>query len=846
MKYKDKIIIYIYSIMTAKELSDDGYTLFNVDSKKLPVYNGFGIKGWNNMSHNDLKKRINFSKEMFGMRMGKQGNGKHILSLDFDCCKKVKGSASYIPCEETADLFTSYIWATAEAEGHAGIFDSSTDGNNNVLIDYSNCPKLITLLKELDTAKINYLGLEILIGGHQVIPPTMTTCKYAGKCLRGRKFWTDKPFYVIPDENDKVCGYINKMISKSFIETNKNIVCNKDEKKRKYQKVEHTKETKNEETKTEEKNTELLDMISIEYWDDFNSWKKIMWAMKNEGYAKAVAEKYSMKSASFDVDGFNNVWDKSPSNINITQGTINYYARESDESKYCEYINRQIFNSKKNLEFIENRTDKGFADVIIALLGDDIVYTEGNELYVCYKSFWRKDDGMVMNIAQKKVIKLCDDYMVQLSFQRNQVLEDEGKVKEYSDKMKEVLKTISAISTSSKLKSILEQMKIALKDRQKNVEFDSYTPDIFCFNNIAYNLDTGKEYQVKKKDYITMRAGYDYEPPTDEEIKNISDIFDSVFPDDEMKKTYISILRTGLTGHRQEKLFMANGGGRNGKGLINELMMDCAGSYGHKLNISVLTEKIKSGANPEVNNLHHKRWVVSNEPNDNESILAGNVKRLTGDDVIDARGLYSSNGKTKLALTLVLELNKMINLQGRVDDAVVERLVGVRFPNFFTNDQEQLDNNPNAKKGNPFYKKHEFRIKYKHALFKFLLDSPNELYICAKAKNDTREYLLDNDDMYNWFIDNYEKTDDKTAFIKIKTIYDLWKTSDLYNNMSKSSKRKANMKNFKQNHILDNNEMKKYYIEDSSRMVGEKKITIKRSLVGWKEKTECMIDTSEE
>ncbi len=341
MKYKDKIIIYIYSIMTAKELSDDGYTLFNVDSKKLPVYNGFGIKGWNNMSHNDLKKRINFSKEMFGMRMGKQGNGKHILSLDFDCCKKVKGSASYIPCEETADLFTSYIWATAEAEGHAGIFDSSTDGNNNVLIDYSNCPKLITLLKELDTAKINYLGLEILIGGHQVIPPTMTTCKYAGKCLRGRKFWTDKPFYVIPDENDKVCGYINKMISKSFIETNKNIVCNKDEKKRKYQKVEHTKETKNEETKTEEKNTELLDMIDIKDWNKFNDWKKIMWAMKSEGYARAVAEKYSMKSYKFSVEGFNNVWDKSPSNINITQGTINHYARKGDESKYYEYMNKQ-------------------------------------------------------------------------------------------------------------------------------------------------------------------------------------------------------------------------------------------------------------------------------------------------------------------------------------------------------------------------------------------------------------------------------------------------------------------------------------------------------------------------
>lgn len=823
--------------MDAKTLSDEGYTLFNVDDTKKPVYNGFGIVDWMKMSHKDLKRRINFNKEMFGMRLGKQGNNKYILSLDFDCCKKVTGQ--YVEDKSTIDLFQRYIDMVGDREG---MFSSSTQGNFNVLIDYTNTTILKEMILKQTLNKIvqKGVGLELLIGGNQVIPPTMTKCKLSNKYIQPRSFMTDVAFKVIQDD-DPVCEFIMNYI-KCSVQSNEN-----NTKKRKYQNVEQTQETKNTVIKTEEKDTELLDIISIDCWDDFHIWKKLIWAMKNEGYTKEVARKYSMKSVSkFDEEGFNNIWDKSPSSISLTQGTINHYARESDESKYCQYINKQIFNNKRKLDFIENKTDKGFADVIISLLGDDLVYTENNELYVCHKSFWRKDDGMVMNIAQKKVIKLCDDYMVQLSFQRNQVLEDEGKVKEYSDKMKEVLKAISAISTSSKLKSILEQIKIALKDRQKNIEFDSYTPHVFCFNNVAYNLDTGEEYQVKKKDYITMRAGYDYEPPTDEDVKTISDIFDSVFPDDEMKKTYISILRTGLSGHRQEKLFMANGGGRNGKGLINELMMDCVGLYGHKLNISILTEKIKSGANPEVNNLNHKRWVVSNEPNDNESILAGNIKRLTGDDVIDARGLYSSNGKTKLALTLVLELNKMINLQGRVDDAIVERLVGVRFPNFFTNDKGELETNPNAKKGNPYYKTHDFRIKYKHALFKFLLDSEKELYVCQKAKNDTREYLLDNDDMYNWFIDNYEKTDDKTAFIKLKTIYAFWKVSDLYNNMSKASKRKANMKNFKQDHIIDNNELKKYYVEDSSRMIDNKKINFKNCIVGWKVKSECMIYTEEE
>jgi len=53
------------------------------------------------------------------------------------------------------------------------------------------------------------------------------------------------------------------------------------------------------------------------------------------------------------------------------------------------------------------------------------------------------------------------------------------------------------------------------------------------------------------------------------------------------------------------------------------------------------------------------------------------------------------------------------------------------------------------------------------------------------------------------------------------------------------------MKNFKQNYIIDNNEMKKYYVEDSTKMIDGKKVALKICLVGWRLKTECMIDTSD-
>jgi phage/plasmid-associated DNA primase len=301
-----------------------------------------------------------------------------------------------------------------------------------------------------------------------------------------------------------------------------------------------------------------------------------------------------------------------------------------------------------------------------------------------------------------------------------------------------------------------------------------------------------------------------------------------------------------LSGVRQEKLFMANGGGRNGKGLLNELMMECVGFYGQKLNMCVITDKIKGGANAEVSNLHKKRWVVANEPNDDEIIKTGNIKRLTGDERIDARGLYKDGKQpTILCLTFVIELNKMIALQGRIDDAIVERLVKVDFTSFFTTNEYQLKHNPNAKLGNPDYKSQWWKAEYRHAFFKYLLDSPTELYICEEAKNSAKEYLLNNDDMYNWFIDNYEKIEEPTEFdyVTIKDIYELWKCSDLYSNMNKAQKRKANMKHFKQSNILENNEMKKYYVEEYQKYKdGKRYINKSNVLVNWKKKCKLELD----
>ena len=94
-------------------------------------------------------------------------------------------------------------------------------------------------------------------------------------------------------------------------------------------------------------------------------------------------------------------------------------------------------------------------------------------------------------------------------YEEQKTCDDEEEMKKFAEKIKEVSKTIGSISTHAKLNSVLSQMKISLMSKQQNIRFDAKTPHVFCFNNIAFDLDTGEEYDIKKEDYITMRAGYD-------------------------------------------------------------------------------------------------------------------------------------------------------------------------------------------------------------------------------------------------------------------------------------------------------------------------------------------------
>jgi len=225
-------------------------------------------------------------------------------------------------------------------------------------------------------------------------------------------------------------------------------------------------------------------------------------------------------------------------------------------------------------------------------------------------------------------------------------------------------------------------------------------------------------------------------------------------------------------------------------------MFHLLGGYAYKLQIDTLTKSSnRTGASPEVANLHMKRFVVALEPEDGVKFQMGNIKDLTGSDEIVARGLYQESTRTILNSTLVVECNKRPQIAGRIDRAVTDRMIEVQFRNAFVSDPNEVDEERGIYLANKEYKTLVWKDKMYCALFVYILQNGKpDVYVPDSVKSITKQYILGSDELYSLVMEQYVESDDPNDFIKENEIYALVRESDVYLNMTKMEKRSFNKK----------------------------------------------------
>jgi len=552
-----------------------------------------------------------------------------------------------------------------------------------------------------------------------------------------------------------------------------------------------------------EYNQQIIENIDILYWTNYNDWIRIIWAIKNTfgNKGKELANFYSSKCDNYDEQSFNEHWYRGKNGNSF--GTLEYYSRISNE---FEYNRVKFLNSDKYIETTDVRVSQNMLDII----GDNFIKIKsgcnGTECYlynedekIWEKTCKREKDNLINQIIKYNEMltkQVGDKYTYKLKNIQQQISEADGemeqkRLKSQHEEIVEDKKKLKSYETTllskSKLESVCDLMIGSIRPSD-DIEFD-YNPYLLAFKNTTFDLQTGKEIIRTKYDYITSHTNYNWLEPTDDEMKTIDKLVKEVLPNENTRKSYLSVLFSGLTKIQQIRFSIATGRGRNGKSVLNELMRDALGnSLSKHGDVLSITKELSTGSNVSVAHLDKKTFVVWSEPKAGESLRFENIKQFTGNKEFTARLNHSNQDTIRLYLTAIMEANSVPLIDEKIDISVIERLLVFKFPNLFILDEnDEPIPEENKYPQNKDLKEQPFRTKHKCALIKYLLlYAPKKVYIPQEVKDSTEQYLNNCDTLFKFCEEEIQLVKNEHTWIRVRDLFNKYKESVYYKKLRKN------------------------------------------------------------
>jgi len=176
----------------------------------------------------------------------------------------------------------------------------------------------------------------------------------------------------------------------------------------------------------------------------------------------------------------------------------------------------------------------------------------------------------------------------------------------------------------------------------------------------------------KPDDYISFLAGrnypdseaIEYRPydPSEPEQKDLMEFLSKIFPKADMRDYYIRLMASCLEGMNREQCYYTFVGvGGNGKSKVVDLMRYTFGDYCSSLQATALTRKRpESGAaNPDIISIKNKRFIYLQEPDDREPLNTSRMKQFSGEDMVEARGLFEDQQRFRITGKLFMMCNRL-------------------------------------------------------------------------------------------------------------------------------------------------------------------------------------------
>lgn len=469
----------------------------------------------------------------------------------------------------------------------------------------------------------------------------------------------------------------------------------------------------------------VRDCLSPERADKYETWIRVGWCLHNISPTAEYFDlwmDFSKKSSKFhqnDVAGLRRDWfgrmRKDGDGPRLTELALRKWARDDNPVKYTEIIDANL------LEYIRGCMDATHfhtARLMKKLYEGNYVASINQKT----TEWFNYDDTLNMWKHINQGIQL----------RKNISFEVAGYISKSRDKLRcelartmteEVREVINAkIKKLCKIEECLyttgfvdSTMKMAanffyVEDFQNKL--DSNVTLFGCRNGVlelrAKTADKPREHvifrQGRPEDYVSFLAGQNlpqmeaisYVPfnqlNTEQRghLAGLQDFFEKVFPDPALKKYTLRLLASCLEGANHEQCYYTLiGKGSNGKSKISDLCRFTFGDYWSSLQTTALTRKRPDAgnANPEIMAVKNKRFISMNEPDKGESINTSRMKQFSGEDMVEARGLFQDQEKFQITGKLFMLTNSLPPIN-TMDYGTWRRIRALPFPSTFPPDDD--------------------------------------------------------------------------------------------------------------------------------------------------------------
>ena len=268
-----------------------------------------------------------------------------------------------------------------------------------------------------------------------------------------------------------------------------------------------------------------------------------------------------------------------------------------------------------------------------------------NIWYVYDGTVWRPDEN---GLAVAELAKVLADRLYTFALQ----IKDEDTRTLY-------IKRMQKLQQRKNRKTMIEDAKSA--HAVPHSVFDQNI-DLFNCQNGTLNLTTGEFRPHSPSDFLTLISGITYDPEAtcDRWIQFINEV---MMNDADLALYLQKALGYALTGDTSlECLFILYGAtSRNGKGTTMETFLKVMGDYGKTSNPEMLSTKFgnanASGPSEEIARLAGVRFVNISEPEKKITFNAALVKRMTGNDTLNARFLHENSFDFKPNFKIFINTN---------------------------------------------------------------------------------------------------------------------------------------------------------------------------------------------